>query len=57
MESKFIFINFLGLIIGLIISISEPTTENKNLLYVFFCGFASICGMIIPGLSRIFIYL
>jgi putative membrane protein len=42
---------FLGLIIGIIISISEPTTENKNLLYVFFCGFVSICGMIIPGLS------
>ncbi len=42
---------FLILIIGIIISISEPTTENKNLLYVFFCGFVSICGMIIPGLS------
>ena len=42
---------FLGLIIGILISISEPTTENKNLLYVFFCGFVSICGMIIPGLS------
>jgi len=42
---------FFGLIIGILISISEPLSENKNLLYVFFCGFVSICGMIIPGLS------
>ena len=45
----------LGLTIGLIISFSDPFEENKNTLFIFFCGFISISGMIIPGLSGSFI--
>ncbi len=45
----------LGLVLGLIISFSDPIEENKNILFIFFCGFISISGMIIPGLSGSFI--
>jgi len=45
----------LGLFVGLIISLSEPLSENKNILFVFFCGFISICGMVIPGISGSFL--
>ncbi len=45
----------LGLFVGLIISLSEPLSENKNFLFVFFCGFISICGMVIPGISGSFL--
>ena len=44
-----------GLILGLIISFSDPIEENKNTLFIFFCGFISISGMIIPGLSGSFL--
>ena len=46
---------FVGLVIGILISISEPISENRNLYFIFFCGFISICGMIIPGLSGSFL--
>jgi len=41
----------IGVLIGLLLTISEPLPENKNLYFIFFCGFISVCGMIIPGLS------
>ena len=36
-------------------SFSEPMMENRALVFVFFCGFISICGITIPGLSGSFI--
>ena len=44
-----------GFSIGLLLSISNPTDENQNLVFVFFCGFISICGMIVPGISGSFL--
>ncbi|MAU62905.1 MAG: DUF368 domain-containing protein [Flavobacteriaceae bacterium] len=52
---KEIFFLIFGLSIGLILSFSEPLSENKNILFVFFCGFISICGMVIPGISGSFL--
>ena len=45
----------IGFSIGFILSISDPISENQNLLFVFFCGMISICGMIIPGISGSFL--
>lgn len=44
-----------GLIFGFFISVSDPLYENRNLLFIFFCGFISICGITIPGLSGSFL--
>ena len=44
-----------GLLFGFLISNIDPFTENKNLFFIFFCGFISICGMIIPGISGSFL--
>ena len=49
-----IFTLFLWFIIWFLISNIDPFTENKN-LFLFFCGFISICGMIIPGISGSFL--
>ncbi len=46
---------FFGFLFGILISFSEPLYENRNLLFVFFCGFISICGITIPGLSGSFL--
>jgi uncharacterized membrane protein len=46
---------FFGLIFGVFISVSDPLYENRNLLFIFFCGFISICGITIPGLSGSFL--
>ena len=46
---------FFGFLFGIFISFSEPLYENRNLLFVFFCGFISICGITIPGLSGSFL--
>ena len=46
---------FFGLIFGFFISVSDPLYENRNLLFIFFCGFISICGITIPGLSGSFL--
>lgn len=54
-DLKSILFVFVGLFIGILISISEPISENRNLYFIFFCGFISICGMIIPGLSGSFL--
>ena len=53
---KFLFFT-LGLIIGLIIMISKPLTENEGIVFVFFCGLVSVCGMTLPGLSGSFLLL
>lgn len=46
---------FFGLIFGVFISVSDPLYENRNLLFIFFCGFISVCGITIPGLSGSFL--
>ena len=46
-----------GLLIGLTIMLSKPLTENDGLLFVFFCGVISVCGMTLPGLSGSFLLL
>ena len=45
----------IGLLTGVLLSISEPISENRNLFFIFFCGLISVCGMIIPGLSGSFL--
>lgn len=42
---------FLGFFLGVLISFSNAIPENTNLLFVFFCGIVSVCGMTLPGLS------
>lgn len=54
-DLKSILFVFFGLVVGILISISEPISENRNLYFIFFCGFISICGMIVPGLSGSFL--
>lgn len=54
-DLKSILFVFVGLVVGILISISEPISENRNLYFIFFCGFISICGMIVPGLSGSFL--
>ena len=46
---------FTSLTFGLVISFVEPMIENRNLVFIFFCGFISICGITIPGLSGSFL--
>ena len=46
---------FTSLTLGLVISFVEPMIENRNLVFIFFCGFISICGITIPGLSGSFL--
>ena len=46
---------FTSLTFGLAISFVEPMIENRNLVFIFFCGFISICGITIPGLSGSFL--
>ena len=54
-DLKSILFVFFGLVVGILISISEPISENRNLYFIFFCGFISVCGMIVPGLSGSFL--
>ena len=44
-----------GFSIGFLLSISNPVSESQNLFFIFFCGFISICGMIVPGISGSFL--
>ena len=39
----------------MVISFVEPMIENRNLIFIFFCGYISICGITIPGLSGSFL--
>ena len=45
----------MSLTLGLVISFVEPMIENRNLIFIFFCGYISICGITIPGLSGSFL--
>ena len=54
-ELKFLLFSFIGLIVGITLTFLEPAPENRNLLFVFFCGFVSIIGMTLPGLSGSFL--
>jgi len=44
-----------GLIAGLSLSLLPQLPANDNLYYVFFCGFISVAGMTLPGLSGSFL--
>lgn len=46
---------FLGVLLGVSINLIEPSSENHNLWFVFFCGVIGISGMTIPGLSGSYI--
>lgn len=52
---KTIFSMLIGVAIGISFSFISASTENDNLLFVFFCGIISISGMTLPGLSGSFI--
>jgi putative membrane protein len=44
-----------GLLAAALITLMNPATENLNPIYLFFCGVAGICSMILPGLSGSYI--
>ncbi len=52
---KTIPLGILGALFGLAISFIDPLPENSNYFFVFFCGFISVCGMSLPGLSGSFL--
>ncbi len=52
----FLFFLF-GLSVGLVIMLSEPSSENDSLLFILFCGIISVSGMTLPGLSGSFLLL
>lgn len=52
---KNISISFVGILIGVAISLMNPAKENDNLWFVFFCGIIGVTGMTLPGLSGSFI--
>ena len=54
-ELKLYIFSFVGLLVGVTLTFLEPAPENRNLLFVFFCGFVSIIGMTLPGLSGSFL--
>ena len=54
-ELKFLLFSFIGLLVGITLTFLEPAPENRNLFFVFFCGFVSIIGMTLPGLSGSFL--
>lgn len=45
----------LGFATGVMLIFLEPADENRNLVFVFFCGMISIIGMTLPGLSGSFL--
>ena len=54
-ELKLYIFSFVGLLVGVSLTFLEPAPENRNLLFIFFCGFVSIIGMTLPGLSGSFL--
>lgn len=54
-ELKFLIFSSIGLLVGVTLTFLEPAAENRNLLFVFFCGFVSIIGITLPGLSGSFL--
>jgi len=53
-KSQILFM-FLGATFGIAISLFEPATQNDNLWFVLLCGFISVSGMTLPGLSGSFL--
>jgi len=54
--TKSVIITFIiGAAIAILISVLSPASENRNFFYMILCGIASICSMILPGLSGSFI--
>ncbi len=45
----------IGATCGILLSLLEPATQNDNLWFVLFCGFVSVSGMTLPGLSGSFL--
>ena len=41
----------IGLLIGIIISFSEPFSFNNNFYFIFLSGIISVSGIVLPGLS------
>lgn len=54
-NSKTYFALFIGISVGVGISLLEPAKQNDNLWFVFFCGIISVSGMTLPGFSGSFI--
>ncbi len=52
---KNVMLLFLGVLVGVGISLMTPATENDNLWFVFVCGIIGVSGMTLPGLSGSFI--
>jgi len=50
-----IILMLLGALVGIVISLLDPATENDNLWFVFLCGIIGVSGMTLPGLSGSFI--
>jgi uncharacterized membrane protein len=48
-------LSLVGLAVGIGLSVLSPSEENTNLLYIFLCGYLSIIGMTLPGLSGSFL--
>ncbi|GGX09582.1 DUF368 domain-containing protein [Aquimarina muelleri] len=46
---------FIGITVGISISLLDPAKENDNLWFVFICGIIGVSGMTLPGLSGSFI--
>ncbi len=53
-KSQILFLS-LGAICGILISLLDPATQNDNLWFVLLCGFVSVSGMTLPGLSGSFL--
>ncbi len=45
----------LGVLLGFALNFIDPSMENHNLWFVFFCGIIGVSGMTIPGLSGSYI--
>ena len=54
-NKKNMLLGIIGLAVGVGLSVLSPSAENTNLLYVFLCGYLSIVGMTLPGLSGSFL--
>ena len=56
-QLKNIAITILGFVFGFSIILIDPGIERKSLLFIVLCGFISISGMTLPGLSGSYLLL
>jgi uncharacterized membrane protein len=54
-NTKNIVSGFIGILLGVGISLMNPAKENDDLWFVFLCGIIGVSGMTLPGLSGSFI--